>query len=813
MNNRQVNHEITLSRLATDKLRKDLRQAQDKNYGSSTGFSRDFVRQYVQPFGQELVKATGKKARGRATTSALSLGFRKMQELFEYLVDPDLVSYISLITIFDSFYTCEGSKPKVQEGFKKIGRRLEDEMRNEFYYQRAPEEVVAAIHKQNNTKGSTPSYRRQGAKQTAQKLLTNKHDWSKEELFQDWKDSDRFHVGAFVLHVAEAFGIVESYPLRTGKKQQTYYRLSEQVKAQSIKYQTALEEREVFKYPLIDIPKEWESQAGASRHNNSGGYYQDWFRTNLNLCRSFYSDTKFGTDAINLLNTLSRTAWNVDHTVFNLAYRCLEKGYTIGSFNAVFDHPRLHERMPSYLSSKDKSDPLRKAWVDETHQIHVAHREAIAKSRNTRLALTVAKQYVKESRFYLSWSCDYRGRMYPQQSFLHEDSSDFERSLITFSDGCKLDKSGEEYAAQAVGEAFIGSKVNYEDRSKWTYQNKELLQAIANTPLGLIDEWSQADKPWQFLQLALEWNQVVLTKQKPLWDVPIGADATSSGLQLLSAMRRDPKGMEFSNLFAPKDINDPPRDAYKEVLKIARHIAYRSHSHRWLADYLEDRALGKIILMKVIYGATLQTNRREIKEYFIAQGLFPNKIDYQAVSDICSILREASKEVFPMAFGALDWIKDLYRIAQKNGNTSFTWNTPNLDSINLLKVEQVTKRITSTYLGKITIPLTEIKEPAYNRMKTSLAPDFVHSYDSCVLKSAFQDWSKPLAVVHDCFKVLPNDLDLAKKRIRHGFHNVCSGDPLARLADDLGVTEEQLPRLEQGTGVLEEVLNSSYMFN
>ena len=53
MNNRQVNHEITLSRLATDKLRKDLRQAQEKTYGSSTGFARDFVRQYVQPFRQE----------------------------------------------------------------------------------------------------------------------------------------------------------------------------------------------------------------------------------------------------------------------------------------------------------------------------------------------------------------------------------------------------------------------------------------------------------------------------------------------------------------------------------------------------------------------------------------------------------------------------------------------------------------------------------------------------------------------------------------------------------------------------------------
>ena len=813
MNNRQIQHEIQLSRLASDKLRNDLRQAQLKNYGSSTGFANDFIRQYVIPFGDALVEATSKKARGRATTSALSLGYRKMQDLFVYLCDPSVVSYISLITIFDSFYTCEGSKPKVQEGFKKIGRRLEDEMRNEYYYQCAPDDVVAAIHKQNNTNSSTPSYRRQGAKQTAQKLLTNKYEWSKDELFQDWRDSDRFHVGAFVLHVAEGFGITESYPLRQGKKQQTYYRLTEPVKAQSIIYQAALEERAVFKYPLIDIPKPWESQAGASRHNSTGGYYQEWFRTNLNLCRSFYSDTKFGTDAINLLNILSRTAWNVDHRVFNIASRCLEKGFSVGSFNAVFDHPRLNERMPSHLVDKSKSDPLRKQWVDETRHIHEAHREAIAKSRNTRLSISVAQQFIKEPRFYLSWSCDYRGRMYPQQSFLHEDSSDFERSLITFSDGCKLDESGKEYAAQAVGEAFIGSKVNYEDRSKWTYQNQELIQAIANSPSGLLSEWEQADKPWQFLQLALEWNQVVLTNQKPLWDVPIGADATSSGLQLLSAMRRDPKGMEFSNLFAPKDINEPPRDAYREVLRIARHIAYRTHSQRFLADYLEDRALGKIILMKVIYGATLQTNRREIKEYFIAKGLFPNKIDYQAVSDICSILREASQQVFPMAFEALDWIKDLYRIAQKNGNTSFSWNTPNLDSINLLKVEQVTKRITSTYLGKITIPLTEIKEPNYNRMKTSLSPDFVHSYDSCVLKSSFQDWSKPLAVVHDCFKVLPNDLDLAKKRIRHGFHKVCSGDPLARLADDLGVTEEQLPRLKQGSGVLEEVLNSSYMFN
>ena len=96
-------------------------------------------------------------------------------------------------------------------------------------------------------------------------------------------------------------------------------------------------------------------------------------------------------------------------------------------------------------------------------------------------------------------------------------------------------------------------------------------------------------------------------------------------------------------------------------------------------------------------------------------------------------------------------------------------------------------------------------------MESSIAPDFVHSYDSCVLKSAFGDWNRPLVVVHDCFKVLPNDMDLAKERIRHGFVHVCSGDPLAKLADDLGVSEKELPRLKHGEARLEDVLNSNYM--
>ena len=93
----------------------------------------DFVRVNVIPFGEALVEATSKRARGRATTTAIALGYKKMCDLFEYLADPSIVSYLSLITIFDSFYTCKGDKPTVQHAFKLIGRRLESEMRNQSF--------------------------------------------------------------------------------------------------------------------------------------------------------------------------------------------------------------------------------------------------------------------------------------------------------------------------------------------------------------------------------------------------------------------------------------------------------------------------------------------------------------------------------------------------------------------------------------------------------------------------------------------------------------------------------------------------------
>ena len=120
----------------------------------------------------------------------------------------------------------------------------------------------------------------------------------------------------------------------------------------------------------------------------------------------------------------------------------------------------------------------------------------------------------------------------------------------------------------------------------------------------------------------------------------------------------------------------------------------------------------------------------------------------------------------------------------------------------------------TTHLGKVSIGIGEGQRTDYNAIGKALAPAFVHSYDAVILKTAFQNWRKPIALIHDCLKVLPNDMDWAKDRIKFGFVQACKGDPLDRLANDMEVFSDQLPRLKQGTGKLSAVnYESSYMFN
>ena len=185
--------------------------------------------------------------------------------------------------------------------------------------------------------------------------------------------------------------------------------------------------------------------------------------------------------------------------------------------------------------------------------------------------------------------------------------------------------------------------------------------------------------------------------------MPIGADSTSSGLQLLSKMRRDRTGMLYSNLLPIKNINEAPKDAYSELPRSPLEAAESFDETLWVAKFMNDRNLAIPILMTGLYNLTVYGNRKSIRNYFINEGVFPEEINFNDVVTIYRLLMDANKKLFADAFQTIDWINMLVKIALTKSDNGLIWTTPTNDIIHLIEFETKTIRIQFTHLGKVSI--------------------------------------------------------------------------------------------------------------
>ena len=348
MSEKQLLHELNASREATEQIRNDIQKAKQKGYFSSTDFGRDFVSTLTTDFGQALINSTRETARGRATTTNIAIAYKSMQEVLS-LVEPNIVSVISLKSILDSFGVCKYDKPRTAEAAALLGRRIEDEVRVNYYTQLAPDDVVKAQIKELNTSGSSPHFRRYGAKKTVEKLLKER-GWKDDDLYPSWSLEERSRIGLFILDVAKKLELIAITKKQISpKRSQNFLDLSPTLEAQFKIHQAELEKYSVKSYPLIDTPKDWEVLDGASRKNFSGGYHHEWIRKLFPLCRSYQSNSAFKTEAINLLNTLNKIAWKIDSEILTIAEKMLLSGFSIGALNAVIRDPRLDMAIPERI--------------------------------------------------------------------------------------------------------------------------------------------------------------------------------------------------------------------------------------------------------------------------------------------------------------------------------------------------------------------------------------------------------------------------------------------------------------------------------
>ena len=821
---KEEKHERGCSKAGSIKYDKVIRKAREKEnpYYSSTKPGREAVHLVTPLFAEELykrIKDNYQKLNGYETTrTAAKLlhqiaeecgGFKPIELEDGRTRQGDGVYMIAMVTlksIVDVFILKGNkehydSKITLAKAAVDIAKWLEDEWETVQMLNKAEPKVAYYGRKILNRKGATPSRKRQDAKQG----MRNKARRCNHPAFKVDKltgNKTKSQVGLFLLEIAAGIGIVDTENILGAKKQQKFLRFNEAYAERLVERENLYRLISFQHEPMVEPPQDWEVSEEPSNTNTSGGYHWEHAKRKRTMCRHFYSESNFQQEAVDTINGMQKCAYTIYSDTLKVANQLK---HTVGHFQPIPTPPsKLKIREGATAEEvRDEKNKHRERW--EKHQ------KLVKKYMRTNTVLEIANRFDDGRDFYYGWSFDYRGRIYPLNTFLQIQGTDFDKSLVCFSEGCELTKSGKTWAARALAAAYIGTGDSYKTRERWTEDNEALIKRVARDPIGNRCDWEVAKEPWQFLQLCMEWDAVVIKGTKELWQVPVAIDSTASGLQLLSAMRRDKQGMKFANLLKP-DEEGKPWDAYEAVLELSRQQIAKDPKWKHLTVYLQDRKVGKPALMLSVYGGSQLTIWNKIKDHFKSKGIEIEKEDLNKVTDL---VIKSSKALFPAAFEALDWLKELGTIVAER-DKRIQWHTPTGDLIDLTENLPQIISVNSEVMGRINVCIGDSLEPDINAMVKAFAPGFVHSWDASLVKAAFHNWTKPVALVHDSVSVLPSDMTAAVGKIKTAFKRICSGDVLRQLAIDMGVSEDQLSKgyLDIGPDpLINEVLNSTYFFN
>ena len=229
--------------------------------------------------------------------------------------------------------------------------------------------------------------------------------------------------------------------------------------------------------------------------------------------------------------------------------------------------------------------------------------------------------------FWHSWTCDFRGRMYPRGVKLSPQGDDLDRALIRFKHWKPLGKEGIKWLRVHVCNMMDGVKLSddkypkfenpkdrknatFEDKSKWVESNlKELCRMVNNLEdkdvqvlleldkyrsgksdafqrIAALIELDRVYQEFEDKETGGDWNKIKSGQ-------PVYLDASCNGYQHVSALLRD---KELANLV---NITQPGHnDLYQKVAENADREEARKIVVKFVGKDLADDALDKIFSRK-----------------------------------------------------------------------------------------------------------------------------------------------------------------------------------------------------------------------
>jgi len=769
---RQLQRELDARSEAIKRLRERTRNAEDRAYASSTVYGSAFINKGLELITEEI----------KTKLSRINSGW--VADKAEAVVpikdcDPNILALITAKGVIDILGVRRIEHLTYQAATTHIGNLVYHQIMLDQFCNKHPDLFNKArlhIHDHKGYSYKVQRYRAVMRRNDVEPLR--------------WPTSVRHLVGGWLLdRLAVSTGWVTTRMTAKGPNDRVTYLVYQPdfLKAK----EALLAQAEAFAgcmWPMLCEPNDWTEEF-------KGGYLTNDLRKLTRLIRTRVSggctllqDSK----ALSMLNLLQKVPYRINDRILELANFCMEHRITVGKFRAEEPTPPPPKPEPWETASEEDKISYRRMRTDIEDQ-----NSALAqKNYRTTEALYVANKY-KGDTFWIPWSFDFRGRVYPIPTSLSPQGTDFDKSLIYFEEEGPVN---EWWLAFQVATTYGLDKHPMDERIKWVKENHEFLSHLATDPEGTISEWSKVEEPWCFIASVIEYYECVIICNRKTSGLPVSVDATCSGLQHLSALALDRVAAEMVNVVP----TDKPSDGYRIVAEKAKEIL-PEHLHQHIT-----RKVTKRTVMTTPYGVTENSARDYIRQEL--KGIELEKGELQMI--VKAIYRYGVRQVFNGPCRSMEFIQKVAGERIKAGATSIDWVTPSGFSVHQEYRRNEAARINTKLLGQrlVTSLLKEWEDRQIDlqKAKTAASPNLIHSLDAALLHLVFAEWGRPFTVIHDCVLGRSCDMDDMGRAIRDKFIEIYSQPILKDWATQLGIDFDEGVMLN--TLDINDVQESAYFF-
>ena len=769
----QIKHERAAIAQGLKRLKENTKKLEEKDYASASVYGITTI-DALLPLVVERIKETNTRIHEGHTGQSFV-------EIKQYLADiePLAAAAITCKITIDKVFSHKDESNQIVNICDAIGQGVENECKMRHFERHAP--GLLETLKKNYWHRAIGTDQKIVVIQT----LMNRYE---VQQWQAWGRGNRVKLGGWLLNcVIETSKWFEKEIRRLGRKTNSYVVPTPEFMAIKDQVMFNAELFSPLAWPMLIEPNDWTPE-------RKGGYLLNEVMNGHDMVRRSESSRIQGERPFAFLNKIQKVAYTLNPFVVEVAEILQRKGVAVGKFL-----PICHHELPPKPVDIADNEESRKKYRREAAEVLNLQAQEFKKSCRTRMTMETVERFKNKEKFYIPWSFDYRGRVYPIPAFLTPQDTDFGKSLIRFADESFMDDEAERWLRFQAATTYGLDKETLDDRLSWTYSNEDLIERIATDPIGNLHEWEGVEEPFQFLAACDEFYHCVIKRDRISTGLPVAIDATCSGVQIIAGLTKCRSTAELVNVLP----SDKPQDAYKVIAETSKpNIPERLRPY-W------DRKCTKRTVMTIPYNAKPFSNRSYIREALKDKEI---EIEKEELTQTVNAVRDAMDEIIPGATKVMKWIEDEVSKAIKRGADHLEWVTPSgfVVSQNIFKKKY--ERITLQVLGQCNMRVAtgDKDEVDKARHKAATAPNLIHSLDSCLLLLATLDFDHPIALIHDSVLCRATDMTELSRIVREKYmHLFAEHDYLTDFANQIGA-ESEPPII--GDLKPESVIESTYFF-